>query len=180
MHEGGLFLAPWLHNMNESIRQSVQQQWEWYTQLPWLLLVILAIPLVLAARKCKIFPSIWWIVTLTVSLIASVLTVPFPSLLLVTLGIDFALIAVATFDFLVVFLNTNHGIEVKRSIAKTCSLGVPLPSEVTVENRTGITLRGFVRDDVPEHFTSSPTKHKLELPPPVSYTHLTLPTILLV
>jgi uncharacterized protein (DUF58 family) len=129
------------------------------------MLALLALPLVLAAWKLKIYPSIWWTVILGVSLLASVISIFFPNFLILAVGIDLLLIAVTAVDFLWLYLNSNRGIEVARAIPRTCSLGVPLASEITIENRTWITLVGSVRDDLPEHFESSPTEHRLRLPP---------------
>jgi uncharacterized protein (DUF58 family) len=151
--------------MNDALRQFAQEPTSWQSQLPWLTLALLSLPLVLAAWKLKIYPSIWWTLILATSLIASVLTIFVPDFLIVAAAIDLFLIAVATIDFLWLYLNTNRGIEVSRTIPRTCSLGVPLTSEVTVENRTSITLVGNVRDDLPENFDCSPDQHLLRLPP---------------
>ncbi len=151
--------------MNDALRQIVQEPTSWQSQLPWLTLALLSLPLVLAAWKLKIYPSIWWTVILAISLIASVLTIFVPDFLIVAAAIDLFLIAIAAIDFLWLYLNTNRGIEVSRTIPRTCSLGVPLTSEVTVENRTSMTLIGNVRDDLPENFDSSPDEHLLRLPP---------------
>jgi len=40
-----------------------------------------------------------------------------------------------------------------------------LPCDVTIHNRTSMTLRGFVRDDLPDHFSAKPDAHVLALPP---------------
>ncbi len=151
--------------MNDALQKVVQEQTPWESQLPWLTLALLSLPLVLAAWKLKIYPSIWWTAILGVSLIASVVTIFYRDFLIVAAAIDLFLIAVAAIDFLWLYLNTNRGIEVSRTIPRTCSLGVPLTSEVTVENRTSMTLVGNVRDDLPENFDSSPAEHLLRLPP---------------
>lgn len=151
--------------MNESVRQVVEGQSFWLEQLPWLTLIVLSMPLLLAAWKARIYPSIGWILILLVSLIVTVVTIFAPSLWWIALIIDLALIIVAAFDFMLVYLNTNRGIEVTRAISRTCSLGVPVVSELTVENRTALTLQGHVRDDLPDHFTSDPTQHRLLLAP---------------
>ncbi len=151
--------------MNDTIRQVVQEQSQWQNQLPWLTLAVLALPLVLAAWKLKIYPSIWWTSILGVSLVASVIAIFFPNFLIIAAAIDLFLIAVAALDFLWLYLNTNRGIEVTRTIPRTCSLGVPLTSEITVENRTAMTLNGLVRDDLPENFESLPQQHRLQIPP---------------
>ena len=151
--------------MNESIRQFAQEQTFLQAQLPWLTLGLLALPLVAAAWKLKIYPSIWWTFILGVSLISSVVTIFVPEFLTVAVAIDFMLITAACLDFLNVFLRSNRGIEVRRSIPRTGSLGVQLKSELTLENRSKMTLVGKCRDDLPEHFVSDPSEHLLQLPP---------------
>lgn len=150
--------------MNDTLQQLVQDQTPWESQLPWLTLALLALPLVLAAWKLKIYPSIWWTGILGISLIASVVTIFYRNFLIMAAAVDLFLVAVAAIDFLWLYLNTNRGIEVSRIIPRTCSLGVPLTSEVTVENRTSMTLIGKLRDDTPDNFESSPTEHLLRLP----------------
>lgn len=137
----------------------------WQNPLPWMTLALLASPLVFAAWKLKIYPTIWWTVILGISLLASVLTVFSPGALVFTVAIDVALVGVAGVDFFRLYLSTNHGIHATRTIQRTCSLGVPLASEITIENRTPMTLVGSLRDDLPENFQSSPLEHQLRLAP---------------
>lgn len=137
----------------------------WQNQLPWLTLVLIALPLVFAAKELKIYPTIWWTVILGISVVASVITIFQPMFLFATIAVDLLLIAIAAIDFLRLYLCTSRGIAVTRTISRTCSLGVPLVSELTIENRTPMTLVGNVRDDLPEHFTASPEQHQLRLPP---------------
>lgn len=151
--------------MNETLQQVMQGQTPWQSQLPWLTLAILALPLVLAAWRLKIYPSIWWTVILGISLVACVIAIFNPSFLVIAVAIDLGLVAIAAIDFLRVYLATGRGIEAHRVIPRTCSLGVPLTSEITIENRTSMTLVGDVRDDLPDNFESSPTEHVLRLPP---------------
>lgn len=151
--------------MNESIRQSLESEFQWFTLWPWLVLLVLAAPLVIFAWKLRIYPSVWWVALLTVSLVVSVLTIFFPGFLVIAALVDVALLILASIDFVLLYLLTNRGIEVRRSIAKTCSLGIATSSELTIENRTGMTLIGKVRDDLPDHFVSAPAEHALRLPP---------------
>ena len=46
----------------------------------------------------------------------------------------------------------------------TCSLGVPVDSSLTVENRSSQTLVGTACDDLPGEFTATPSEHVLRLP----------------
>ncbi len=151
--------------MNDILRSVVQERAQWHTNLPWLTLVLVALPLVLAAWRLKIFPSIYWTLIIAVSMVASVVTIFVPNFLLVTVIIDLCLFLMATIDFVWLYLNSNRGIDVSRTIPRTCSLGVPLTSEITVENRTALFLRGSLRDDLPESFESTPAEHALRLPP---------------
>jgi uncharacterized protein (DUF58 family) len=137
----------------------------WQNQLPWMTLALVACPLVFAAWKLKIYPTIWWTLILGISLAASVITIFNPDVLIVAVTVDVALIAVAGVDFLRLYLSTNRGIQVSRTIQGTCSLGVPLASELMIENRTPMTLVGSVRDDLPENFESLPAEHQLRLAP---------------
>ena len=76
-----------------------------------------------------------------------------------------AIVTVAAIDFVLLYLATNHGITVTRDMPRTCSLGVPLTSELTLENRTSLTLVGSLCDDLPDRFSASPAEHSLRLPP---------------
>ena len=151
--------------MKDTVQGVLQEQVNQYSQLPWLTLIVLAMPLILVSWRLKIYPTAWWVLVLLGSLATSVATIFQPGLLFVAALLDLGLIGIATVDLLLVFLQTNRGISVSRSIPRTCSLGVPVGSDLTVENRTSMTLRGFVRDDVPENFECSPPEHPLRLPP---------------
>lgn len=151
--------------MNDPASQALQSQFVWQNQLPWLTLLVLALPLVLAAWRLKIYPSIWWILVLAISLVTCVISIFNPGFLVVAVTIDMGLVAVAAIDFLRLYLATSQGIEAQREIPRTCSLGVPLESSITIENRTSMTLVGAVRDDLPENFECFPAEHALRLPP---------------
>lgn len=151
--------------MNDPASQALQSQFVWQNQLPWLTLLVLALPLVLAAWRLKIYPSIWWILVLAISLVTCVISIFNPGFFVVAVTIDLGLVAVAAVDFLRLYLATSQGIEAQREIPRTCSLGVPLESSITIENRTSMTLVGAVRDDLPENFECFPAEHALRLPP---------------
>ncbi len=151
--------------MGDTVTQVTEQQFQWLSQLPWLLLLIVALPMLLAAWRLKIYPTRWWIVLLGISVVASLISV-FNSSFVVFVGIiDCLILIVAANDFLLLYMSTNRGIEVSREIARTCSLGVPVSSEITIENRTSLTLNGSACDDLPDHFHASPAEHQLRLPP---------------
>ena len=138
--------------MNDTVQGVTQEQVSQYSQLPWLTLLVLSLPLILVVWRLKIYPTIWWVLVLLVSMAASVATIFQPSFLVIAAVLDLGLVGIATVDLLLVYLYANRGISVTRSIARTCSLGIPLDSELTIENRSSMTLNGRVRDDLPDFF----------------------------
>ncbi|MCG8651923.1 MAG: DUF58 domain-containing protein [Pirellulales bacterium] len=151
--------------MQDAITQIAQDQFQWLTTLPWLMLAVFALPLILAASRLWIYPTVAWILLLCVSLVAGLVTVFYEPAVIVVGIFDGLIITVAAIDFVLLYLATNRGITVSRDLPRTCSLGVPLDSELTVENRTSLTLVGSVCDDLPERFQTSPQQHALRLPP---------------
>jgi len=151
--------------VNDTINQVAKNEFQWLAQLPWLMLGLIALPLVVAALRGKIYPTRFWIGLLGAAVVCSLLNVFIPSMIVVVWLIDGAVLTVAVIDFLLVYLSTNRGITVSRNLPRTCSLGVPVASELTVENGSLLTLRGAVCDDLPEFFTATPPQHSLRLPP---------------
>ena len=90
--------------MNGAMQAAMQEQVSQYTELPWLTLVVLCLPLVLVAWKLKIYPAVWWILVLLVSTFASVATIFQPSFLFIAAMLDLGLVGVATVDLLLVYL----------------------------------------------------------------------------
>ncbi|WP_068258367.1 DUF58 domain-containing protein [Rubripirellula obstinata] len=151
--------------MNDSLRDGLQTTFQWQSQLPWLFLLLLALPLLISVWRFKIYPSIVWTILLVVSVACCIVTIFAANFLVVTAAIDVALILIASADWLLLWFRSESGIRVSRSLPRTISLGVPVESELTVENRTGMTLIGEVRDDLPEDFSATPNEHSLRLPP---------------
>lgn len=151
--------------MNDSIRQIAEDQFQAYSQLPWLMLAVFVGPLVFLAARFRTYPTKWWIVALGVAVAGSIATVYNPAGFVWVLILDGSLIVLAAIDFLSIYLATKTGIQADREIAKSCSLGVPIDSELTIENRCPIKLVGSVRDDHPDEFESEPDQHNLRLAP---------------
>lgn len=148
---------------------SEPERFQLWTQWPWLLLVVLSLPLVLAAYQTRTFPTRWWIGLLCLSLVISVLTI-FSIAWLVILALVDGLIFVATaIDFVLLWMGSggshHTGIEVRREISRTGSLRVPVESALTVRNQSSMRLLGEFREDLPEQFTASPETHPLDLAP---------------
>lgn len=151
--------------MNDPFRDTVQSAFQWQTQLPWLFLALFALPLVVSVWRFKIYPSMGWVILLAISLVACVITIFVPNFLVITAAIDVLLVLLSLADWMWVWIQSRSGIQVQRDTPSIMSLGVPVDSELTVENRTSMTLIGHVRDDLPEHFTSNPNQHRMQLPP---------------
>ncbi|TWT83967.1 hypothetical protein CA13_54410 [Planctomycetes bacterium CA13] len=151
--------------MNDAISQVAKQEFQWLTQLPWLLLGLVALPLVIAAWRGKIYPTRWWIGLLGLAVVFSLVAVFVPAAIILVWALDGLTLTVAVVDFLLLYLSTNRGITASRSLPRTCSLGVPVDSELTIENDTLLTLVGQACDDLPDHFTATPEQHSLRLSP---------------
>ncbi|TWU26649.1 hypothetical protein Pla52o_05020 [Novipirellula galeiformis] len=151
--------------MNDAITQVAKDEFQWLTQIPWLFLSLIALPLIVASWRAKIYPTRWWVGLLGSSIVFSLITVFVPAMIIAVGLIDGIILIAAVLDFLLVYFATNHGIRATRSLPRTCSLGVPVASEITIENETPLTLTGAACDDLPEHFTATPEQHALRLPP---------------
>ena len=154
-----------LYFAQTSLQETAETQLQWLTQLPWLLMVVAALPVLWAVFRLKIYPQPTWIALLSLAVLASLINVFAPGWVITVVVFDLLIILVAGIDLFLLYAASNNGITVSRNIAKTCSLGVPIDSEITVENRSALTLIGSVCDDLPEHFQATPTDHKLRLSP---------------
>ncbi len=141
-----------------------------FSQWPWLLLTLLALPIVWTAWRLKAYPTWSWLALLGVSLVLSLITVFYPPVVVAVLIVDTIFVVLVTIDLLILITTTRGAIEVERELARTGSLGIELPSEVTIHNTGSVRLRGEVRDDLPEAFVCRPDRHRLDLPPHRSVT----------
>ncbi|WP_443217366.1 DUF58 domain-containing protein [Rhodopirellula sp. P2] len=139
------------------------------SQWPWLLLVLVSLPLVIAAFWLRIYPTRRWVALLGSSVVLSVAVVFFPSLLVVLGLFDGLVFTVTAIDGLLHLFATQkmlgNGLTVERTVSRTGSLGVPLDCSLSLQNHTQMRMKGFLRDDVPNSFVSNPEEHQLDLPP---------------
>lgn len=142
---------------NETLR--LASQW------PWLVLICLTAPLAVLAWRKKVFPTWWWAGGVGLSLALSILSAIYPPFLTIVLLVDGLFAIVFICDLLILMVATGRGISAERSVARTASLGIELPCEVTIRNETSLRLRGAVRDDLPEDFSCRPSSHRLDLLP---------------
>ncbi len=145
------------------------KEMQWLSQLPWLLLVMLSLPLVIVALATRVFPTRLWAGLLAIPIICSVLVVFSPDWLVVVALVDGMILIVTTIDFALLWRGSGGGsctgIEVTREIGRSGSLGVPMESTLRLRNRTSMRLVGEFCDDLPEYFTAEPAVHSLDLLP---------------
>lgn len=153
----------------------------WLSTLPWLLMVALAVPLVLAAWRFRTFPTRRWIGLLLVPMLCSLMVILWPSLLLVLALIDGMILVIVAVDFFTLpsagavagpvvddsgnVVGQPGRLVAERTISRTTSIHAATDSEVTLLNGTRRTFRGFVRDDLPDGVRAVPEQHELFLPP---------------
>jgi len=130
-----------------------------------LLLLAVGLPMLYAAWRWHLYPTRWWFLPLGLAFVLSLLAVFSTAWVPLLLAVDAMLVVLVAIDGLVLVVTTSRGITVERSVARTVSLGVELPSSLTVRNGTAVRLRGAVRDDLPQDFTCRPSDHRLDLPP---------------
>ena len=154
--------------VQQAVQSQAQNLSQNLTQWPWLLLVLLSLPLVAAAFYTRTFPTRLWIVLLAVSLVASVWNVFNPEMVIYLALLDGLIVVVTAIDFVLLWLGSGgrkaKGIEIERELPRTCSLRVPLEATLTIRNRTSMNLAGEFRDDLPDYFVSNPETHALDLP----------------
>lgn len=141
------------------------EAFQYVSQWPWLVLTLIAAPLAWAVWRLRVYPTWWWMLLLGTSLSLSLLAVFLPLLVPLALLLDGVLVALVSIDLAILCSGSRHRILAQRKVARTASLGVELPCELTIENTSPLRLRGAVRDDLPVEFECRPTMHKLDLPP---------------
>jgi uncharacterized protein (DUF58 family) len=141
------------------------ETFQYASRLPWLLLTLVVLPIVIAIWRLKVYPTWGWMAVLTGSLVLSLFAIFIPAIVPAVFLVDGILAALAATDLAILVTTTRRGVHADRSVARTASLGVELPCELTIRNDTPVRLRGAVRDDLPAEFHCRPNFHKLDLPP---------------
>lgn len=141
------------------------ESFRYVSQWPWLVLLLIALPLAWIAWRLRVYPTWNWMILLGSSLVLSLIAIFFPPLAAVVLLLDGLLVALVVVDLSLLSGIRPHQLSVERKVARTASLGVELPCELTLLNHSSLRLRGAVRDDLPEDFECRPSRHRLNLPP---------------
>ncbi|MEM6363756.1 MAG: DUF58 domain-containing protein [Planctomycetota bacterium] len=136
-------------------------------QLPWVMLALASLPLLVACLLARTYPTRRWVGCLIAMVVCSVIVVFVPVILPLLFLFDGLLFAITAIDFGLVWWTTGGrhgaGIAITRQLPQTCSIGVPIKRELTLENRTALRLRGEVMDDIPDAFESQPMTHGIDL-----------------
>lgn len=140
---------------------------EQLTAVPWILLLLVAVPLVALARFTKTFPTLRFLWLAVVPVVLGVVVIRWPQLLpgLVLFDGIFVVLLVLDAATLPTHGQVRRGVTAERSVPRTTSIGVATTSELLLLNRTRYRLRGRLVDDVPETFTAQPDGLDVNLAP---------------
>jgi uncharacterized protein (DUF58 family) len=142
------------------------------TSVPWLLLLVVAVPFVLAAWRRRTYPTGRLVALSALPLVCGLLVIRWPallSLLLFAYGLV-ALVAVLDYVTLPRLASIARGVKVERVLPRTTSIGVPTESQLTLWNRTPRTLRGRLVDDLPQTFECDPEEQTIMVAPMSKHT----------
>ncbi len=131
-------------------------------QLPLLVLLLLAIPLLLLAALWRIFPSIGMVLLGIAPCVLTCLLFFRQDILPVVFTLDIVLFVVAAMD--VVTLPRKKSFSVTRKLQKIASLQKPHHVTLAISNLSQATRRISLRDDLPHHATADPDQFNLKLP----------------
>ena len=128
---------------------------------PFLLLVLLAIPLVLAAWRTKTYPHAPLVMLLLVPTALTVALLSRTNVMPLVVAIDLALVVLAIGDFLT--LPRERAFSAERQAMRIVSLGKNHPVTLTLTNHGQREFFLWVRDDLPEGFVATPEEFPLKV-----------------
>ena len=123
-------------------------------QRPLLMLLLMAIPFLLASRARQIFPSRRSLMAFTFLAASSILIALFPFLFWVVIAADAVFTIFAVVDFFTV--PSQKHLSATRQVGRICSLGKPHPIEIELVNRSSRWIDVTVKDDLPDCFVAEP------------------------
>ncbi len=142
----------WLTDLPETLRQ-----------LPFLMLVLVAAPLVLIAWRTKSYPHTPLVLLLLAPFGLTFFLLARSDITPLVLAVDFVLIVLATFDYFT--LPARKAFSVERQAMRVASLGKPHPVVTTLINHTPFKYFLWVRDDVPAEFIANPDEFPIDVGP---------------
>lgn len=158
--------------MNETAASVETQAFDWISSMPWLVIAMVAVPLVIIAWRSRTYPTELLVGLILVPIILGLFAIIWPSLVALVAFVDGVIALVAAVDYAMLPSRKATGLTLfaERSIPRTMSINAATDTDFTLLNRSQRTYRGSVRDDVPSGFTSSPESHDLYLPPMAKVT----------
>jgi uncharacterized protein (DUF58 family) len=131
--------------------------------LPFLLLLVLAAPLVLAAWRTKTYPHSPLVIAFLVPCLLTFLLLARGDLMPLVIAVDVALATLAAFDFCT--LPTAKAFSLSRDALRVASLDKPHAVTLTLVNHSGRSFFLVVRDDVPQEFIATPQEFPVTIGP---------------
>jgi len=130
---------------------------------PFLLIGALALPLLLVAWLGRCYPHKPLVILAVAPLILSLVAAFTSAVVIPLIMLDVALFAVAAFDLFT--LPARRSFSARRETGRIVSLAKDHRVTLTVSNQSGHRRRIWLRDTLPEHFTSEPDTFPLTLGP---------------
>jgi uncharacterized protein (DUF58 family) len=129
--------------------------------MPWLIAAALLIPMVVAAAVWKVFPTVAWLIPMSIILVSTLSILLFSNAVYLILGIDLVVVILLVIDM--VSLAGASGITVRRTMGRAASLKNEHPVTLQIDNQRRRTLRLDIRDDLPLDMTAQPDTFKTTL-----------------
>ena len=148
--------------MNETLT-TLQEIFAPLAARPWLLLAILAAPLIFLARSKRIYPHIPLAIAFAIPCFLTFGVLFRADLFTIVLIADLVVVLVSACD--VFTLPSRKSITVEREAMRIASLNQSHPVSLTLINQSQRSIHAWVRDDCPEQFETDPKQFVLRLGP---------------
>lgn len=136
---------------------------QFLAQRPLIMLLLMALPLLLAVRTRQIYPTRLMLGIFSLLAASSILIAFAPVLIPVVLIIDAIFLLVVLVDFFTVVPAKN--LSASRNMLKIVSLGKPHDVEIELINKSRKKVSVTVKDDLPDCFTATPAKFDTAIEP---------------
>ena len=146
-----------------SIMEAINSIFLFLVQRPLIMLLMMALPFLLAVRTRQIYPTRLMLGLFTALAVSSVLIAFFPILLYFVLFLDAVFLLAAFIDFFSVVRARN--LSASRKTLKIASLGKPHDMEIELINRSRKWVYVTVKDDLPGCFKATPAKFDTVIEP---------------
>ncbi len=131
--------------------------------LPWMLLVVLLLPLVILAYTRQTYPHLPLVILMLAPCLLSLVLLVVPEWFLMVVVVDLTLVIVAVGDLL--SLPGQRLLAAERATQRIVSVQQRHPVALTISNRTGRSWLVGIRDDLPRELVAEPSELVRCLPP---------------